>query len=66
MKPDVLLEEQKTKRLYAKPTLRIIDLVPDQILGVGCKDLDGIIGQPGPDSATACTLGGGPCYEDGS
>lgn len=64
MESKMIVEQSKRKRPYLRPRLRIIDLVPEQTLGVGCKSYEGL-GAPGPTNA----LCGGPvtpCRESGS
>lgn len=46
--------EEKNKRSYEKPRLRTIELVADQVLGVGCKTVS--IGGLTPGAGT-CALG---------
>jgi hypothetical protein len=52
------------KKAYSRPRLRTIELVPEQTLGVGCKDYEGL-GAPGPTNALCGTMAA-PCYQDGS
>lgn len=64
MTNSTLRNEIAGKKPYSRPRLRTIDLVPEQTLGVGCKDHQGIFA-PGPTNAL-CGTQAAPCYADGS
>ena len=64
MKDNSVRIENISKKPYSRPRLRTIDLVPEQTLGVGCKDWQGIFA-PGPTNAL-CGTQATPCYADGS
>jgi len=53
--------ENRDRQPYEKPGLRAIELVAEEVLGVGCKLDDG--GEPAP-LGTNCTDGG--CAEAGT
>jgi hypothetical protein len=57
-------DEVPMKKSYSRPRLRTIDLVPEQTLGVGCKDYEGL-GAPGM-SSDLCGGMAAACYADGS
>jgi hypothetical protein len=59
MKDRVSERKRRERRAYTKPRLRSIDLVADQVLGVGCK-LDG----GGLGAVVGCTLNN--CVNAGS
>lgn len=48
----------KSKQAYEKPRLRVIELVAEEVMGVGCKTATG----PGPGSLCAS----GTCFVTGS
>lgn len=50
--------EIKSKQTYEKPRLRVIELVAEEVMGVGCKTATG----PGP--VTLCATGA--CFDTGS
>jgi hypothetical protein len=51
-------DEIKGKQAYEKPRLRVIELVAEEVMGVGCKTATG----PGP--VTLCAAGA--CFAAGS
>ena len=51
-------DEITKKQVYEKPKLRVIDLVADEVMGIGCKTAS----SPGP--VTFCAAG--PCAAIGS
>jgi len=53
--------EEKTKHPYQKPRLRIIELAAEEVLGVGCKLING---DSAPGSPFNCI--GNNCSGDGS
>lgn len=56
-------EKTSPKQAYSKPTLRAIELVTDQVLGVGCKTDT----SSGPSSGEfGSCLTPAPCQTDGS
>jgi hypothetical protein len=54
-------EENKHKKPYEKPLLRIIEMETDQVLGIGCKLSTGP-----PDFADPVSCIGNFCSEEGS
>ena len=64
MKDNLLRNETAEMKPYSRPRLRTIDLVPEQTLGVGCKDWQGLFA-PGRTNAL-CGTQAAPCYADGS
>ena len=57
-------KKTKNKRPYEKPRLRTIELVADQVLGVGCKTyLGGLVSNVGD---VYCGYPSNPCVADGS
>ncbi|MBI5848190.1 MAG: hypothetical protein HZB31_09635 [Nitrospirae bacterium] len=50
--------EMKDKQAYEKPRLRVIELVAEEVMGIGCKTVSG------PGSGSVCAAVG--CFEIGS
>jgi len=50
-------QTQPNKRPYAKPRLRTIELVAQQVLSIGCK-MQGGLAQKGPSLTDPCQITG--------
>jgi hypothetical protein len=53
-------DEEITKRRYEKPRLRIIELVAEEVLAIGCKFIDGgtAPGSPNDCISNNCSIAG--------
>lgn len=53
---------EKTKKTYKKPRLRTIELVAEEVLAIGCKQVTSGTAVGGPPSCTIPTQ----CFQAGS
>ena len=61
----MLKKKEQKRQPYKKPNIKVIELVADEVLAVGCKSSVGTSGKNDWLPA-ACIVGLSPCVLDGS